>query len=93
MIRILTHGHSVLNARIAEDPRWSSAQRDAAKAAAEKDTRAGCRGLDAKMRPVICARFPGSNGESEYALQRNGAPTAVTKPLTERWFPKTRSTR
>lgn len=89
MIPVLEHGW--LNPRIAADPRWSAAQRDAAAKAAETDPDARVEGMDGKMRPVVRARLHGP--AVSYALMRNGAPAKVTKPLAEEWRPTRRSTR
>jgi hypothetical protein len=75
-----------LDPRIEQEPRLSSAQRQALLAVAATDDRAKVIGLDEKMRPVVVASLPGPNGSTKYALLRNGDPTGVTgRRLVETW--------
>ena len=74
-----------MDPRIEQEPRLSSAQRDALRAAARTDERAKVIGLDEKMRPVVLADLPGPNGSTRYALLRNGDPVKPVGRLAERW--------
>lgn len=74
-----------LSPRVKSDPRWSGAQVEAARKAAEADTHAHVLGLDQKMRPVIRAKFDGARGPTQYALLRNGDPAKPVMPLVETW--------
>lgn len=83
-MRVLLEGGGI-DPRITDDPRWSQAQREAVGRAALADPLAEVRGLDAKMRPVVCAKLGGMARRSEYSLLRNGAPGVALKPLAEVW--------
>lgn len=80
MIPILVEGE--LSPEIERDPRWSQSQVEAALKAARLDPEAGVVGMDVAPRPVITTRVNGKR--VQYALLRNGAPTAHKK-ITERW--------
>jgi hypothetical protein len=75
----------VLDPRIKEDPRWSTAQQEAALKAARTDPTAKVVGLDAKLRPVLLVRVHRGRRSTQYALLRNGSPAKPERPLAERY--------
>lgn len=81
----LLNGRGRMDPRVVEDPRWSKAQVEAMRKAASADPHAVIVGLDKRMRPVLTASLGIPKQRRTYALLRNGEPTSVTKPLTERW--------
>lgn len=82
MIPILIDGD--MNPAIAEDPRLSQSQIEAALKAAHADPDAGIVGLDGRLRPIVTCRLRGRR--TQYALLRNGAPVEPGK-IRERWTP------
>lgn len=94
MIQILTRsGDSSpgLNPRIARDQRLSQSQREALLKYASEDPRAGVKGLDSNMRPVVHCKMPTAQKPSYWAIARNGDPKQPSRrrngtlQLTEVW--------
>lgn len=86
MTRILAEfGPTALAVGIQDEPRLSKAQKDAIFAAGKQDPFAVVRGLDEKMRPVVCATLSGPGKQVTYAILRNGEPRKPVLPMAEVW--------